>query len=364
MKFFNLFLFLPLLISCKPLVKKELTIEEGSVRYATNFKIEKKGNFTFLKIINPETNEIEIKYFLKKRGQKEREGIQTIEVPIKSIAALSSTHIGMLNKLNCLNNILVISDTNYISNNLIKKKCRRGEVKSVGGEGAESVEQIIYSKVNVVMFSGFGKPFSHQEKLKRLGINCIPNYDWRENHPLGKAEWIKLFGVLLGKEKEAFEYFEKVEEEYNNLVELAKESHRLPTVFSGSLLGDIWYAPAGESFNAKLYEDAHLNYIYKNTKGTGSISKSFEEVLLDNQNTEYWLNPNATTFSDLLNTQPKMRYFKSVKNKKVFDYSTQMNFFWENSAIEPQKVLSDFISIFHRELKSTDTLYFYQQLKD
>jgi len=364
MKFSYVFLFIFLFTSCKSIIKKELTVEGEAIKYATNFKIEKKGLFTFLKIINPETKQIEIEYFLKKEGQPNREDMATIEVPIKSIAALSSTHIGMLNKLNSLDNILVISDTNYISNKSIKGKCRSGHIKSIGGEGIESVEEIIYSKVNVVCYSGFGKPFPHQDKLKRLGINCIPNYDWREYHPLGKAEWIKLFGVLLGKEKEAFEYFEQVEKAYNNIVELAKGSISSPTVFSGSLLGDIWYAPAGESYNAKLYEDAHLNYIYKDSKGTGSLSKSFEEVLLENQNTEYWLNPNAVSFSNLLNIQPKMTYFKAVKNKKVYDYSSQMNFFWENSAIEPQKVLSDLITIFHPDLKSVDRLYFYQQLKD
>ena len=353
-----------LLFGCKSTVNKEVVTKSGTVNYASNFKIEKKGEFTFLKIINPETHQTEIQYFLKKEGQKDLEGMLSISVPIKSIAALSSTHIGMLNKLDALDKVLIISDTNYISNTFIKEKCNKGLLKSVGGEGIETVEPILYSKVNVVMYSGFGKPFNHQDKLEKLGIYCIPNYDWREFHPLGKAEWIKVFGCLLGKEKEASEYFDRIEAKYLELLNLAKTSDKKPTVFSGSLLGDDWYAPAGESFNAKLYQDANLDYVYKQSKGTGSIDKSFEEILLDNQHTEYWLNPNSTSFSDLLTNQPKMTYFKAVQDKKVYDYSFQMNYFWENSAIEPQKVLSDFITIFHKDIKNKDSLYFYQQLKD
>ena len=365
MKFLRFFFFVSLfLFSCKSTVKKEEGTKIGLIKYASNFKIEEAGEFTFLMIINPETNEIENKYFLKKEGQEDIQGMLSVSVPIKSIAALSSTHIGMLNKLNSLDEVLIISDTNYIYNKTIKSRFRNGLIESVGGDGVESVEPILYSRVNVVMFSGFGKPFSHQDKLEKLGIYCIPNYDWREFHPLGKAEWIKVFGYLLGKDKEASYYFYRIDREYFNLLNLAKASVKKPTVFSGSLLGDVWYAPAGESFNAKLYEDANLDYVYSQSKGTGSLDKSFEEILLDNQNTEYWLNPNSTSFTDLLANQSKMTYFKAVQDKKVYDYSFQMNYFWENSAIEPQKVLSDFITIFHNDIKRDDSLYFYQQLKD
>ena len=352
------------LFGCNSVKKKDVVDTNGIIKYASNFKIEQKEGLTFLKIIDPETNKTEIQYFLKKKGQVDQKGFISIDVPIKSIAALSSTHIGMLNKIDALDVITVISDTNYIDNPFIKEKTRSKLVKSIGGEGLESVEAIIGSKANVVMFSGFGKPFPHQDKLQPLSIHCIPNYDWREFHPLGKAEWIKLFGYLLNKVDEANKYFEAIEKEYFELVELAQKAKKSPTLFTGNLVGDVWFLPAGESFNAELFEDANVNYVYRESKGTGSLQKSLEEILIDNQHTDFWLNPGFESFSRLIQEQPKMKYFKSVKTHQVYDYTSKMNFYWENSAIEPQKVLSDFIQIFHPELLTDKKLYFYSKLKE
>jgi len=351
-----------ILVGCHLSSSKQLVKKGENVKYATHFDVIKKGEFTYLKIIDPETHQTEIQYFLKKKGQQDQKGFISIEVPIQSIAALSSTHIGMLNKLESLNVVKVISDTNYLYNSLVKKECKAKRIKSIGGEGLESVEGLVRSGVNVVMYSGFGKPFSHQDKLEKLKINCIPNYDWREIHPLGKAEWIKVFGYLLGKEKEANAYLSKIEAEYYELVELAKTSVDKKTMFCGNLVGDNWFTPAGESFNAQLYRDANIAYVYANSKGTGSLSKSFEEILIDNQHTSFWLNPGFVSFTSLITNQPKMNYFEAVKNKQVYDYVHEMNFFWENSAIEPQKVLSDLIKIFHPEMIKDTNLYFYQKL--
>jgi iron complex transport system substrate-binding protein len=359
-----LFLISFVFFGCNSLKKKDVVDTNGIIKYASNFKIEQKEGLTFLKIIDPETNKTEIQYFLKKKGQEDQKGFISIEVPIKSIAALSSTHIGMLNKIDALDVITVISDTTYIDNSFIKEKTRSNKVKSIGSEGLESVESIIHSQVNVVMFSGFGKPFSHQDKLENLGIICIPNYDWREIHPLGKAEWIKLFGYLVGKEKQATDYMTKIENEYFDLVHLAKKSVSASSLFCGNLVGDIWYTPAGESYNAQLFKDANIDYKYKDSKGTGSLQKSFEEILIDNQHTDFWFNPGFESFSRLIQEQPKMKYFKSVKTHQVYDYTSKMNFYWENSAIEPQKVLSDFIQIFHPELLTDKKLYFYSKLKE
>lgn len=357
--FISIFLF-----GCNTVNKTDIIRRKGIVKYASNFKIEQNEGLTFLKIIDPETNKTEVQYFLKKKGQEDQKGFISIEIPVKSIAALSSTHIGMLNKIDALDVITVVSDTNYIDNPLVKQKCKANMTLSVGSEGLESVESIIRSKVNVVMFSGFGKPFPHQEKLQNLNIHCIPNYDWREFHPLGKAEWIKLFGYLLNKEEEADNYFQVIEKEYFELVELAKIAKTLPTLFTGNLVGDIWYLPAGESFNARLFKDANVHYVYQSSKGTGSLQKSFEEILIDNQHTDFWLNPGFESYSRLIQQQPKMKYFKSVKTGQIYDYTSKMNFYWENSAIEPQKVLSDFIKIFHPELLTDKKLYFYDKLKE
>jgi iron complex transport system substrate-binding protein len=212
------------------------------------------------------------------------------------------------------------------------------------------------------MYSGFGSEFPHTDQLIKLGTVCIPNYDWKENHPLGKAEWIKFFGYLTGKQKIAESYFNNVVKEYKHLSKIALKAKTKPTVFSGNITGEIWYTPAGESFFAKLFKDANCNYVYADTKGIGSIELSFERILLDNKNTDFWFNPGFSPLDAIVEANPKMSYFKSVQNKNVFCYSPHMDFFWELGAVEPHHVLEDLIKIMHPELVKDKQLHFYKNI--
>ena len=42
-----------------------------------------------------------------------------------------------------------------------------------------------------------------QEMIEDLGIPVFVDYSSYESHPLGRTEWIKLYGALLNKEEEA-----------------------------------------------------------------------------------------------------------------------------------------------------------------
>jgi iron complex transport system substrate-binding protein len=129
------------------------------------------------------------------------------------------------------------------------------------------------------------------------------------------------------------------------------------------LVGDIWYSPAGESYNAILFKDANSSYVYQNSRGTGSIEKSFEQTLQDNKMTDFWFNPGVVSKKELLDFQPKFIHFNAVKNNKVYSYSYSGNQFWERSGVEPHHVLSDLIHILHPEIKNKRKINFYKQLK-
>lgn len=358
---FQLFSLLLFITSCvqNNSLKKE-NKEINLIKYAQNIQIIEEGKVVKVHIFNSQSNKT-LKYLLSKdKSVTDQKGYIRITIPIRSIITLSGTHIGMLSKINELDKIVGVSDKKYIYNPKILKKIASGSTIDFGGESSISFESIVKSKAQLLMYSGFGQEFPHSEQLMKLGTVCIPNYDWKENNPLGKAEWIMFFGFLTGKEKEATRYFEKIEKEYNSLKILSKKSSSSPTLFSGNLTGDIWYTPAGESFNAQLFKDANSNYLYKDSKGTGSLELSLEKVLVDNSATEFWLNPGQATLSQILSANPKMKYFNAVKNEKVFCYSSKTNLFWEMSAIEPHHVLSDMISILHPDLRLKKAMYFYQ----
>ncbi len=361
MRIYAFLLSLLLFIACTP-QKKENQAEskQNIVQFAKHLRIVENELGTKIEILSPENGAVEQTLNVSKKIVKTSD---FMHVPVDRMAVLSSTHVGMLAKLNAIEQIGGITDRKYVNNSDLLQNIGQRKVIELGEEGQIPVESLLKSKCKAVIYSGFGKEFPHEKQLQASGVRCIVNYDWRELHPLGKAEWILLFGYLTGKEKEAKAYFAKVVAEYKQLKAKAAKFKTKPTVLSGNLLGETWFAPAGESFNALFFKDAHAAYRYANTKGTGSLTLTMERILSDNLDTEHWINPGFPTREKLFGSQPKLKFIGPVTKNKIYDYSQSGNRYWKMSAIEPQKVLSDYMHIFHPSEFPKENLYFYQEVK-
>ena len=323
--------------------------EELIVEYAENFQLQRIDQGYLIEIINPNTGKIE-KSFKVRNDEPKR------------IISLTATLNGMLSILNSTELIVGISDINYIHSPEIRKRFKQGKITEYGDETTYSIEKTISSQANTILYSGFGDEFPNHKKLEKIGFLIIPIYDWRENDPLGKAEWIKLVGILTGKEQEAIALFENVKAQYRETQNLVRNTNSDPTVISGNLIGDIWYAPAGDSYMAKMISDAGGIYKYKDIQGTGSVERSIEQILKDNHETDIWINPGLGTKRQIGKMNPHARHLKAYNN--LYCYSTNMNLFWERSAAEPHLVLSDLIHIFHPEIAGANELFFYEKITE
>ncbi len=337
----------------------------NTVKYAENFKLIKHPFFIELQILDPVKGKVERRFALVNKGESLvlSSNIERIELPVKGMICLSATHIGMLNKLNAISSIKGISNRKYVYNPKVLSNIKTHKIQEFSGIDQLNPERVLKTNAKVVVYDGFGTFPANEDKLKKLGIVCIPDYDWRETNPLGKAEWIKLFGILSGKEKIAIDYFTSIEKEYQRLKLKEKKVNSHRTIISGSLIGDLWYMPAGQSFLASLLKDAQVKYVEQKSKGTGSVSFSLEHCLKAYKEAQIWINPGVASYNELLQLNPKYRFFKAFTEKHIYCYSHNANYFWENSAIEPQHVLSDYIQL-NRGVLSDKKLYFYQKLKE
>lgn len=336
---------------------------EKGVRYARLFSIEQKTGYKKLTIKNPKTLKTERQYVLFPRDSKMKRptGVQIIEVPVRNMAALSTSFVGMLNAIGSIEVIKATTEKQYISNKELLQRIRSGKVLTAGYEAGLTPEAVLKSKISLILFSGFGQPFPNDDKFTQLGVTCMANYDWEEKHPLGKAEWIKVLGALVCKDKEANTYFDEVVDSYVKIKEAAKQVKSKKKVICGGLVGDIWYAPAGESFMAGIMKDGGLNYFYKNTSGTASVTPSFEQVFKDDQECDIWLNAEAPSFNKLFELNSKFKYFHTVKEGKVYGYMHNPNYYWEYSPVNPHWLLEDFMHIAKGDTQAK--LHFYKQLK-
>lgn len=363
MKFFTFLLLVFLLVSCSE--KKTAPLKKNETSYAQHFRILKHKDYKEIQLLDPETGEIERKYALAKNPKTLHlaPDLIQIQIPIQSIVSLNGTDVGMLAKIACAKKITGVSSISYIYNKEVIKQFKKGKVKEFQNFNLLNPEKVL-ELASVVTYSGFGETPAQEKKLLQLGVFCIPMYDWRETHPLGKAEWLKVLAALFDREDEAQSYLDEVSERYLALEKQAKKFKTKPQVLSGSLIGDVWYMPAGASFNSYLFKQAACDYAGKNTEGTGSASFTFEQVFQQFRNSEIWINPMFSNRHELLAANPKYAYFSAFKNDAVYCYSHNMNFFWENSAIEPDKVLSDLIQIFHPNETPKKKLYFYRKISE
>ena len=332
----------------------------GKVKYAKNFTLTEHGDYVELDIISPKTRMVEAKYALVKDGKKLSlpENLSRIDVPVKNIGAYSTTFIGMIDALGEIQTIKATTSSKYIYNKTVKQGIQKGTILTSDFDGSDSPGTLLKKDIHLLMYSGFGNPYPNEDKLKQLGIVCMANYDWEETHPLGKAEWIKLFGALYDKSEEADQYFNEIKTQYLALKKNAPHSGK--KVIVGALVGDIWYASAGKSYLAGIMKDAGLEYIYKNTDGTGSNSYTLSQIIRDESKCSAWLNAEARNMEELLKSNPKFSTFKTVQQKQVYSYLDQTNYFWEYSSLHPEWLLEDFISI---GSSSTKKMHFYQKLK-
>ena len=324
-------------------------------QYAQAFKIIKHEHYTEIQIINPENNTVEFRYGI---GDKLAENITPIKSNLSRIIPLSATHIGMMSELNLLEKIVGVSSKQYLCDNFLIKEVEMGSISSIGDIGQGDVEAYVAAKPDLIIFSGFDTKAPILKKLKAAGITTFTNYDWKETHPLGRAEWLKVYGILFDKEKEANIIFEAICDKYNALKEKTKALSHKPSVLVGTMYGDVFNAPAGESYMAQLLKDVNVDYVYKDSKGVGSLSISLEEVITQNQNVDYWLNVAAIKKSDILKMNDKFSLMNAVKEEKVYSYYKNVNCFWEQSAVQPDVLLRDFVKIFHPELVEGDFKFY------
>jgi iron complex transport system substrate-binding protein len=352
--------FLLFLVGCSPAPDEvDSQTKEGEVQineYAEGFEITRFDDHVRIRVIDPATKEVDFEYCI---GNNEVEGCESIPTNPSRVVALSATHIGMMQELNLIERLVGVSSADYICSTALQEMIQKKETLSLGDIGASDIEGYLAAEPDLIMTSGFDNKAPILSKMKSAGLTLFTNYDWKETHPLGRAEWIKVFGVLFHEEGKANELFEVICNKYIEISEKVASNESKPSVLVGTMYGDIFNAPAGDSYMAQLLTDAHVDYIYQNSKGVGSLTLTLEEVISTNRSTNFWLNPAAQNKMQLLQMNARFELLECVENGMVFSYYKNVNCFWEQSAIQPHLFLEDLCKIFYPELFNNTDLTFY-----
>lgn len=287
-----------------------------------------------------------------------------IRTPVQSVIAYSSTQWSVFLQLGEINRVKGILESNYTKNKEIKRLVNEGDIKDVGIETQIDTEKVILLQPDIILYT----PYSNTkgEELSDLsGAVMFPFADYLENHPLGRAEWLKVIGFLTCRERDTDEWFDNIEKRYDSIRQICDNVTYRPTVFSDLPFEGQWYIPGGKSYIAQIFNDAGADYIWKDNNNTASQPIDAETVMLKAGNADYWRIMNSTNAEysyELLSKENEMfTYFKSFKDRNVIVCDIQKSAYFEKSQYEPDILLKDFVKIFHPELISEDyqPKYFY-----
>lgn len=353
--------------------------EEGSpekktiqIKYAEGFEIDAFDGFKTITLKNPWpgadktfTYALVEKYGAVPNPEKFD---AVVEIPVKRIVVTSTTHIPSLEMLGVNESLVGFPGLDFISSEKTRQRISEGKVTELGKNEDLNTEILIDLSPDAVIGFAVDGNNSTFATIEKTGTPVLYNSDWTETSPLGKAEWIKFFGVLFNKENEADSIFNNIEMEYLSAKRIASETMEKPTVIAGAMYKDVWYMPQGDSWGAQFIADANGDYLWKDSKGTGSLSLNLESVLDKGQNAELWLGPaQFTSLEEMKNSSPVYAQFKAFKNGSVYTYSMKKGatgglLYFELAPNRPDLVLKDMIKMLHPHLFENYQLYFWDKL--
>ncbi len=375
--YYILFLLSICCITCKntPKESKPLTVmylAPQHIECASGLKIRNNETYKEIKVTTPWPNaKQELTYILHPKGTPKPFKSSTaifVEVPIERVVVTSTTDIPILEYMDLEEKLVGFPHTDYISSEKTRALITNGKIKELGKEYNLNTEVVLELAPELIIgFSATGNTKSY-DLIQKTGIPVVMNGAWMEEHPLGRAEWIKFIAAFFGKEDKAEEIFQNIKKDYNDALALVQNVNHTPSVFSGSMFKDVWHVPGGNSYIAQFFKDANTHYLWSDTKEKGSLAVNFESVLEKAQKADLWIESGtAKSLNELIQKNHRYTLFDAFKNKTVYSSSLKVGatggmIYFELGPMRPDLILKDIIKIAHPETLTNYEPYFFEKL--
>ena len=335
-------------------VKEEKVEVDNLMRYARNVVVSEQDYGYLMEVICPWDTTLSLGKFalVKDTAKAIGEELTQVRVPVQSVVSFSATQWAVFLRLGEINRIKGILEGRFVTDSTMRSLLAQEKVYDIGTEAAADIERMIQIQPDILLYSPYFD--GNQGGLNITGAVLFPFADYMENTPLGRAEWIRVIGMLTGCEDKADAWFEDIERRYNALSTLCADVEHRPTVFSDLAFNGQWYVAGGRSYIAKLFADAGADYIWKDNPSTASVPMDAESILAKAQHADYWRvinsNPFPMTYESLGKESPVYPLFDAFKNHRIIVCDILSTGYFEQSQCEPDLLLADFIHFFHPEL--------------
>lgn len=273
---------------------------------------------------------------------EKHKNLSIIHTPLNKNAITASSHAYLLSQLGGEEKIAVLCDTSYIKYKPFLDRMRiefkKANYLDGGTSNSPNVEVLLSAKCVALWISPYDN--TSLGAYSSLPFHLIYCADYMETTPLGRAEWMKFYGRLIGKKHEADSLFESIVQRYNKIQEKQEHHSKLLVELP---YGATWYVPGGASNAAILYAEAGFDYLWKEDNHPGSLSLSKEAVLAKSTESDIWLikyyNPRDWTLEDVLAQDPLYKNIKAVKTGNVWGCNTELSDYFDIAPFRPDTIL-------------------------
>ena len=314
----------------------------------------------------------------KRRSTGARCTTDTVRTPVERSAVFIAPHCQLMYELGCQQAIRGVCDLNYINIPDIKKRAAlsgntsaQNPIVNCGSSMAPDIERIIALKPEAILLSPFENSGGYG-KLDKLHIPIIEAADYMESSPLGRAEWMKFYGMLFGNEEgkvkreegksngisgscepKADSLFAKIEKEYLKLKAEAAGYPKGLSILTERKTGNVWYVPGGQSTIGILLKDANARYIFSDDQHSGSLAMSPEQILAKGKQVDVWafkyFGGAPLSQAQLLQEYDGYKALAAFNRGNIYQVDTSTVPYFELTSFHPELLLREFIILAHGE---------------
>lgn len=310
----------------------------------------------------------------------------TVRTPVERSAVFIAPHCQLMYELGCQQAIRGVCDLDYINIPDVKKRAASAKNAAAGkasaGKAAENaaagnsivdcgssmapdIERIIALKPEAILLSPFENSGGYG-KLDKLHVPIIEAADYMESSPLGRAEWMKFYGMLFKKdgnapktalaascEPKADSLFAKIEKEYLKLKAEAAGYPKGLSILTERKTGNVWYVPGGQSTIGILLKDANARYIFEDDEHSGSLAMSPEQILAKGKQVDVWafkyFGGAPLSKAQLLQEYDGYKALAAFSRGNIYQVDTSTVPYFELTSFHPELLLREFIILAHGE---------------
>ena len=342
------------------------------LRYAQNLTMVRFADGILVELKDPwHEGRILHRYWLTEDSNSKRSSLHTslsslhsplssIKFPLQRSVVFNTAHASLIGMLNATDRIAGVADLKYMLLPDVQRRVQQGEIVDCGNSMSPDIEQIVSLHADAILLSPFENSGGYG-RLEKLGIPIIECADYMETSPLGRAEWMRFYGLLFGCSQQADSLFSMVERAYCALRDSVSTSAPLK-ILTERLTGSTWYVPGGKSTMGRLIADAGATYAWADDDHSGSLALSFETVLSKSGNADVWLMNTSSsqpfTYESLAAEHHGYTQFKAFRDRNIYFINTLQVPYFEEVSFRPDLLLRDYITMLHPNPQHPPLRYF------